>query len=423
MARVVGTTSDESLIGIAGEGDSFVFTQNSGDDTITNFEVGTDVIDLSGFGRAITWEELSASITTVTDPEDPDTVTGVVIDLSEWGGGTITLDGVTSVSDLVESSFRMPAVNVIRGTDGFNMLLGTAGMDEMHGGATGDILDSGGGDDVLYGGGGHDLLVGGAGDDVLHGEEDKDLLAGGSGDDVLYGGVGDDTLDGGTGEDIIVGGLGNDILWGEHCTTDRDADTFVFGLNHGNDTIKDFDTDLDKIDLTAFTASVTWQQLQAAMSAVEDDPNTPETESGTVIDLTAFGGGTITLEGVASTDLTADMFILDDFAGGDGDDAIKGAAADDTLTGGEGDDTFVFDQNNGHDTITDFTDGEDAIDLSTLSGINGFGDLNVTQNGSDTVITIPGGGTITLQNFTSTDLDATDFVFHDSPQDGQQDSI
>ena len=418
MARVVSTTSHEDLTGISDEGDLFVFTQNSGDDTIMNFEIGTDVIDLSTFGRAITWEELSARIATVTDPNDQNTVTGIVIDLTEWGGGTITLDGVTSVNDLTEASFRMPAVNVINGTDGFDLLLGTVGMDEMHGGETGDILDAGCGDDVLYGGGGHDLLVGGAGDDVLHGGDDKDLLAGGSGDDVLYGDAGNDTLDGGAGEDIIVGGLGNDTLWGEHCTDDKDADTFVFGLNHGNDTIKDFDTALDKIDLTAFTASVTWQQLQAAMLAVEDDPNTPETESGTVIDLTAFGGGTITLEGVASTDLTTDMFFFDDFAGGDGDDTIEGGATDDTLTGGEGTDTFVFASGHGDDTVTDFTDGDDTIDLSAFTSITGLSDLTVAQSGDDTVITVPGGGTITLQNFTSTDLDATDFVFHEEQQDG-----
>ena len=40
------------------------------------------------------------------------------------------------------------------------------------------------------------------------------------------------------------------------------------------------------------------------------------------------------------------------------------------------------------------------------------------------MITIPGGGTITLQGFTLSDLDETDFAFHDSTSmDGQQDSI
>ena len=34
------------------------------------------------------------------------------------------------------------------------------------------------------------------------------------------------------------------------------------------------------------------------------------------------------------------------------------------------------------------------------------------------MITIPGGGTITLQNFALSDLDATDFVFHEASSDG-----
>ena len=66
----------------------------------------------------------------MTAPDDPDTVTGVVIHLTDWGGATIVLDGVTSTSDLTEVSFRMPAVNVIEGTDGQGLLVGGAGMDD-----------------------------------------------------------------------------------------------------------------------------------------------------------------------------------------------------------------------------------------------------------------------------------------------------
>ena len=234
--------------------------------------------------------------------------------------------------------------------------------------------------------------------------------------DDYAGGDVDDTIEGTFRDDTMTGGGG--------------GDTFVFDETSGNDTITDFSTtEGDQIDLTAFTASVTWQQLQEAMSAVEDDPNTRETESGTIIDLTAFGGGTITLEGVTSADLTQNMFVLDDFAGGDGDDTIEGTSHDDTITGGDGDDTmtgnegadkFVFASGHGDDTITDFTDGEDTIDLSAFTAITGFGDLTVEQDGDDTVITVPGGGTITLQGFTSADLDAADFTFH---EDGQQDGM
>ena len=150
MATVTGTVNDDVLTGSAGA-DTFVFTENSGNDTISDFEPGTDIIDLSCFGQEITWAELSAKIATVTTPGDPATVTGIVIDLTEWDGGTIVLDGITSVSDLTEASFKIPAVTVIQGTEGYDLLYGSSGMDEMHGGGEGDILDAGTGDDTLWG--------------------------------------------------------------------------------------------------------------------------------------------------------------------------------------------------------------------------------------------------------------------------------
>ena len=101
------------------------------------------------------------------------------------------------------------------------------------------------------------------------------------------------------------------------------------------------------------------------------------------------------------------------FDGGAGDDIIRGDAGNDTITGGAGDDTFVVAAGDGSDTITDFADGEDLIDLSAFSAISGVSDLTITQDGDDTVIDLSahGGGEITLEDFTSTDLDATDFGF------------
>ena len=96
--------------------------------------------------------------------------------------------------------------------------------------------------------------------------------------------------------------------------------------------------------------------------------------------------------------------------------AHDGASGDDTLTGGAGADTFVFDPNHGNDVVTDFTDGEDVIDLSEFSTISGFSDLTVTsdENGVTIDLTAHGGGTILLQGFDIDDLDAEDFLFRDT---------
>ena len=103
--------------------------------------------------------------------------------------------------------------------------------------------------------------------------------------------------------------------------------------------------------------------------------------------------------------------------GEEGDDTIDGGADDDTLWGGSGDDTFVFQAGHGNDTIKDFKDvtgGEnDTIDLTAFTGITAFSQLTINQDGDDTKIDLSsqGGGLITIEDFTSTDLDATDFDF------------
>ena len=82
-------------------------------------------------------------------------------------------------------------------------------------------------------------------------------------------------------------------------------------------------------------------------------------------------------------------------------------------------DLFIFEDDNGNDIITDFTDGEDAIDLTAIKGITGIGDLTITADGDDVVIdlTAHGGGSITLENVDTDDMDASDFLFYTPPVD------
>jgi Ca2+-binding RTX toxin-like protein len=134
--------------------------------------------------------------------------------------------------------------DVIIGGDGNDKLFGGKGNDTIYGGAGDDRIHGGEGDDVLYGEAGDDKLYGGEGDDQLDGGDGSDTLEGGKGDDILLGGAGNDTLLGGAGDDIIVGGEGDDILYGG-----AGRDTFVYGYNHGNNQIMDFEEDLDEIQL------------------------------------------------------------------------------------------------------------------------------------------------------------------------------
>jgi Ca2+-binding RTX toxin-like protein len=74
------------------------------------------------------------------------------------------------------------------------------------------------------------------------------------------GGGGDDTLFGGTLADFLVGGAGNDTLNGREGNDTHlgggGSDTFVFTGTPGNDSIGDFVSGADKIDLRAFGISV-----------------------------------------------------------------------------------------------------------------------------------------------------------------------
>ena len=65
---------------------------------------------------------------------------------------------------------------------------------------------------------------------------------------IVVGGAGN-SLNGGAGLDRLIGGTGDDTMTGG-----SDKDTFVFDLANGLDTITDFKSGQDKIDLTAFAA-------------------------------------------------------------------------------------------------------------------------------------------------------------------------
>ncbi|MHA7876894.1 M10 family metallopeptidase [Roseivivax sp.] len=92
-------------------------------------------------------------------------------------------------------------------------------------------------------------------------------------------------------------------------------------------------------------------------------PATLEVEEG--------GGGWISYaEGIYGGYTIANGVVIENATGGSGDDALVGNAADNVLTGGAGDDTFIFvEGQGGYDTITDWGNGDDQLDLSDYGRI------------------------------------------------------
>ena len=118
--------------------------------------------------------------------------------------------------------------------------------------------------------------------------------------------------------------------------------------------------------------------------------------------------------------------INDILIGGNGDDTLIASSGDDQLFGGEGDDhlrggagsdTFVFDIDDGSDTIADFEINSDTIDLSNITSVSSIEDLAILQDGNDAVIHYSSDGQIRLSNIDKQHLDDGEFLFSDAQRD------
>ena len=246
---ITGGRGDDSLTA-AGSNDTFVFAPGDGDDEITGFDdAGDDKIDLSAFTSIASLDDLKD--TNNSNGEISETGTAVEINLPS--NGEIRLTDVTDADTLTADNF-------IFYTKPISGNMGDRFNNEINGGS---------GADAIYGEQGRDIINGGGGNDEIYGGEDKDTINGGEGDDWLDGGPGDDT--------------------------------FVFEPGNGNDVIMDFTTGTgagaDKIDLSAFT--------DAEGAALTAAPDSIAGDADYTIDLSAYGGGMITILGAA--DATIDF--------------------------------------------------------------------------------------------------------------------
>jgi Ca2+-binding RTX toxin-like protein len=312
-------------------------------------------------------------------------------------------------------------------TNSADIIVGTGAMDHIGGLGGDDIIKGGGGADFIYGGEGRDTATyenssagvevdltegkgygGDATGDHLNSIEDlfgsshDDKFIGNDEDNTLNGAGGNDILKGGGGVDKLIGGDGNDILEidGTEDTAkggDGTGDTLVMKASKG----MEINLNNGQIDENTNGAGINYgyginspyydgpgKQKPSHKHWGEDVELTGiENVIGTNYDDDIYGnevanalsgnGGNDVLVGNAGDD------ILD---GGFGNDKINGGIGADTLSGGSGQDTFYFwnlDDSRivggkPQDVITDFQQGQDKIDLSSLGAY--ASDLLVLDN-------------------------------------------
>ena len=261
-------------------------------------------------------------------------------------------DSVIGGVDTVSSS-----INYTLGSNVENLILtGTAAVgtgnaldNTITANATDNTIDGGAGvDTVSYASAGAAVTVllysttapqttGGSGSDTLLNIENligsnyDDQLKGNSANNVLTGGAGNDLLDGWSGADTMIGGAGNDRYY-VNLSGDVVIETDSSSATGGVDTVYSM--------LSGYTLGA-------------------NVENGVLYTNSAMNMTGNSLNNVLTGNINANV--------------LDGAAGADTMTGGAGNDTFKFSNLSdlglgagSRDVITDFTQGQDKIDLSTI---------------------------------------------------------
>ncbi|MBS0126730.1 Ig-like domain-containing protein [Thetidibacter halocola] len=101
----------------------------------------------------------------------------------------------------------------------------------------------------------------------------------------------------------------------------------------------------------------------------------------------------------------------DDLDGGADDDVLSGGLGDDTMRGGTGADRFVVNAGDGHDTVADFEDGIDRIDLSSMDKTEAAAaTLSAVADAGGTRISFSDGSSLFLAGMTPSDLSLDDLI-------------
>jgi Ca2+-binding RTX toxin-like protein len=350
-----GGIGSDKLYGGTGV-DSFVldpgYAFQTDDDTVFDFQIGTDKIDVA------TALDI-ADFQTLQRLGSNNRLSGTIFSTRTSGGTTnLTIPNIT-LSQLTAADFRLSQRNANDNKKG-----------------SFDVDD-------LFGGLGNDTLIGIGGDDRLFGEQGNDLLQGGIGSDRYFGGT--------------------------------EADLFVldpgFAFQTDSDITEDFQLALDKIDVATALDIVDFNTVNSLIgtSGTNNGITTKYGGGSTSLTLSNISAGQLTASDFRfslrnANDNRKGTSQSDDLFGGKGNDTLSGLESDDRLFGEQGNDVLEGGRGN------DFLYGGLGRDIALFSGA--ITQYSITEN-ADGTITVAntsnnGDGTdvlkgIDIARFTDTD--------------------
>jgi Ca2+-binding RTX toxin-like protein len=289
---------------------------------------------------------------------------GVGRDILIGGAGNDVMDGGSGIdtADYSEATTGVRVDLALVGPQNTGNGTGSdtlSNIENLTGGSVGDELSGNGLVNIIMGLNGADVLYGRGGNDTLDGGNSADTLRGNDGDDRLIGGQGNDRLEGSTGEDVLIGGANDDLMIGGDGidTADYTGDGRAVNVNLSSGAAQNTGYGLDTLSgIENLTAGAGNDRLVGSTGV-------NELHGGAGKDAVSGIGGTDTLYGEAGDD---------NIAGGAGNDLLVGGAGTDELLGGADADTFAFYATAetlvgaGRDTIDDFQQGLDHVDLAAI---------------------------------------------------------
>ena len=336
---LIGGKGNDSLDGGYGN-DTYVWNLGDGFDTINDYQSSSTegLEDKIKFGEGISFEDLSFenSGNNLIIYVNGDKTQGLQLNNYFYGSNyTIEIlefaDGSTVDLTQIGLTFQQH--------DGSETITGTAYDDVIYADGGNDTVNAGSGNDAIYGGNGNDTLNGQGDNDTLVGGKGNDSLDGGSGNDIYIYNLGDgfDTISDSSGTDKIKFGEG--ISFTDLKFANGDNNSLLIFLSDDktkaiqiNNFISDGNYRIEQLEF----ADGTTKNL-SEMGLTFDQYNCAETITGTDYDDVIYGNGG-----------------NDTLYGGNGNDILSGGAGHDRLEGGSGDDTYVWNLNDGIDTISDY---------------------------------------------------------------------